>query len=146
MIVRPVAALVWALVSGLAGGWLLLSPWALGLQSTGGGWTDSTRSVVATGAFLVLLAVVGVLLAIADVLRTFRTLGVVQPKPSQQPQTAAQPQAPAQPAAAAPAAPADVDMDNLLAALARVLADELSQQREADHELQRREPTWREQR
>jgi hypothetical protein len=146
MIVRPVAALVWALVSGLAGGWLLLSPWALGLQSTGGGWTDSTRSVVATGAFLVLLAVVGVLLAIADVLRTFRTLGVVQPKPSQQPQTAAQPQAPAQPAAAAPAAPADVDMDNLLAALARVLADELSQQREADHELRRREPTWREQR
>ena len=142
MIVRPVAALVWALVSGLAGGWLLLSPWALGLQSTGGGWTDATRSVVATGAFLVLLAVVGVLLAIADVLRTFRTLGVVQPKPSQQPQTAAQPQAPAQPAAAA----ADVDMDNLLAALARVLADELSQQREADHELQRREPTWREQR
>jgi hypothetical protein len=144
MIVRPVAALVWALVSGLAGGWLVLSPWALGTQAAGGGWTDATRSVVATGAFLVLLAVIGLLVAIADVLRTFRTLGVVQPKPSPA-QTAPQPQA--QPAAAAaPAAPADVDMDNLLAALARVLADELSQQREADHELQRREPTWREQR
>lgn len=144
MIVRPVAALVWALVSGLAGGWLLLSPWSLGLQAAGGGWTDAMRSVVATGAFLVLLAVVGVLVAIADVLRTFRTLGIVQSKPSPS-QAASQPQAPAQPAAAS-AAPADVDMDNLLAALARVLADELSQQREADHELQRREPTWREQR
>lgn len=144
MIVRPVAALGWAIVSGLAGGWLLLSPWSLGLQAAGGGWTDAMRSVVATGAFLILLAVVGVVVAIADVLRTFRTLGIVQPKPSQ-PQTASNSQAPSQ-AAAAQAAPADVDMDNLLAALARVLADELSQQREADHELQRREPTWREQR
>ncbi|MBO0689484.1 MAG: hypothetical protein J2P40_07930 [Candidatus Dormibacteraeota bacterium] len=145
MIVRPVAALGWAVVSGLAGGWLLLSPWSLGLQAAGGGWTDAMRSVVATGAFLVLLAVVAILVAIADVLRTFRTLGIVQPKPSQS-HAASQSQAPTQPAAAAPGAPADVDMDNLLAALARVLADELSQQREADHELQRREPTWREQR
>ena len=142
MIVRPVAAVAWALVAGLAGGWLLLSPWSLGLQATGGGWTDATRSVVATGAFLVLIALVGVVVAVADVIRTFRTLGIVQPQRAQ-PQSTPQPGAPAQPAAAAPA---DVDMDNLLAALARVLADELSQQREADHELQRREPTWREQR
>jgi hypothetical protein len=144
MIVRPVAAVTWALVAGLAGGWLLLSPWALGLQATGGGWTDASRSVVGTGAFLVLIAVVGLVVAVRDVLGSFRSLGIVQRKPKAQPPGPTQPQA--EPASPAAAAPADVDMDNLLAALARVLADELSQQREADHEAQRREPTWREQR
>lgn len=131
MIVRLVAGLCWALVIGLAGGWLLLSPWALGLGS-GGNWTDAGKAEMGAGAFLVMLALLGLLLLAADLRALFRRAGLIAPEPRPRPRPAI-----AQPAAAGPEAGAgseagagQMDVDSLLAVLARVLADELSRRGE----------------
>lgn len=117
MVVRQSVAIAWALVLGLVGGWLMLTPWAVGFQS-GGGWTDATKSEFGTGAFLVLLAVAALCIAVVDVVAGLRDLGVIRPRPKPEP--------PAQPEQARPAAASELDMDSLLGVLARVLADELS--------------------
>jgi hypothetical protein len=118
MVVRQSVAIAWALVLGLVGGWLMLTPWAVGFQS-GGGWTDATKTEFGTGAFLVLLAVAALWIAVVDVVAGLRDLGVIRPRPKPEP--------PAQPGQARPAAaPSELDMDSLLGVLARVLADELS--------------------
>ena len=57
MVVRIVLGSAWALIVGLAGGWLMLSPWALGQQPPGKGWTAATQADFFTGVGLVVLAV-----------------------------------------------------------------------------------------
>jgi hypothetical protein len=56
MTLWTVVAMSWSLVIGLAGGWLMLSPWALGGQAAGGGWTSVTGAEFFTGLGLVALA------------------------------------------------------------------------------------------
>ena len=147
MVVRQIVATAWALVLGLAGGWLMLTPWAVGFQG-GGEWTDATKSEFGTGAFLVLMAVIALCIAVADVVAGLRELGVIRARPKPEP--------PAQPEPSRPApASSELDMDSLLGVLARVLADELSRrgdrQDEEDREdresrLPSREaPSWRNQ-
>lgn len=58
MVLRVVVGVSWSLVTGLAGGWLLLSPWALGEQPGSGDWTTVTKTQFWTGAGLVALAVI----------------------------------------------------------------------------------------
>ena len=143
MIVRQIVATAWALVLGLAGGWLMLTPWAVGFQSGGGGWTDATKSEFGTGAFLVLLAVVALWIAIVDVVAGLRELGAIRPRPQPEPPRA-QPE-PVRPAAGS----SDLDMDSLLGVLAGVLADELSRRGDrVDRESRlpsREAPSWRNQ-
>jgi hypothetical protein len=142
MIVRQVVATAWALVLGLAGGWLMLTPWAVGFQSGGGGWTDATKSEFGTGAFLVLLAMVALWIAVVDVVAGLRELGVIRPRPKPEPP---QPE----PVRPATAGSSDLDMDSLLGVLARVLADELSRRgdrEDGESRLPSREaPSWRNQ-
>jgi hypothetical protein len=134
MIVRQVVATAWALVVGLAGGWLMLTPWAVGFQAGGAEWTDATKSEFGAGAFLVLLAVIAVWVVVVDVVASLRALGVIAP--TRRPEPAPQPQ----PARAASSS--DVDMDSLLG----VLADELSRRGERDPRLPTRDaPSWRSQ-
>ncbi|MBO0689014.1 MAG: hypothetical protein J2P40_05480 [Candidatus Dormibacteraeota bacterium] len=143
MVVRQIVATAWALVLGPVGGWLMLMPWAVGFQS-GGGWTDATKSEFGTGAFLVLLAVAALWIAVADVVAGLRELGVIRPRPKPEPPEQPEPARPA-------AAQSELDMDSLLGALARVLADELSRREDrADLEdresrLPSREAPWRNQ-
>src|SRR5258708_35874160 len=59
MTVRLIFGLGWSLVIGLAGGWLVLAPWALGEQG-GGGWAAVTASQLLAGLGLLGLAVGGV--------------------------------------------------------------------------------------
>ena len=136
MIVRQIVATAWALMLGLAGGWLMLTPWAVGFQSAGGLWTDATKSEFGTGAFLVLLAVVALWIAIVDVVAGLRELGAIRPRPQPEP---------VRPAAGS----SDLDMDSLLGVLARVLADELSRRGDrVDRESRlpsREAPSWRNQ-
>jgi hypothetical protein len=54
---RTVVALSWALITGLAGGWLVLSPWALGERTASGDWTPVAKTEFVTGLGLVVLAV-----------------------------------------------------------------------------------------
>ena len=53
-----VLSLSWSLIIGLVGGWLMLSPWALGVQASGGDWTSVTRAEFFTGLGLVALAAI----------------------------------------------------------------------------------------
>src|SRR5262245_4301823 len=77
--VRTALGLGWALVVGLAGGWLVLSPWSLSEQA-GATWTTVTRSEVGAGLGLIALAVVGLVLVLADVVGWVREAGVLRPR------------------------------------------------------------------
>jgi hypothetical protein len=80
MTLRAVLALAWSLVTGLAGGWLILSPWAVGQQPGSGDWTPVTTAQVRTGAALLVLAVIGLVLAILEGVSVLREAGVLAPK------------------------------------------------------------------
>ena len=67
MKLRATMTSAWALLTGLAGGWLILSPWALAEQRTGQAWTAATQTAVFTGLGLVLLAVIGLVAVIVEV-------------------------------------------------------------------------------
>ncbi|MDQ6771781.1 MAG: hypothetical protein M3024_02140 [Candidatus Dormibacteraeota bacterium] len=62
MTVRLILGGAWSLITGLAGGWLMLSPWALAQQPDGKDWTSVTKAQFWTGAGLVVLAVLGLVL------------------------------------------------------------------------------------
>lgn len=72
MVARVIVGVGWSLVSGFAGGWLLLSPWALGEQPSSGDWTTVTKTQFWTGAGLVALAVVGLVMVAAQVASALR--------------------------------------------------------------------------
>ena len=138
---RPVAigrhlwGIAASLVTGLAGAWLMVAPFAIGYQN-GGSWTDATKNDFWTGLAVVILSVIGIVLFSLSVVGDLRAAGVL--KPRQQPV----PQMPAwvgQPAAAAPqsAAPAAAgspyhdELERTMALLATTLAAELAERRQA---------------
>jgi hypothetical protein len=110
MTFRLVFGLGWALVAGLAGGWLVLAPWALDAQG-GGDWTTVTRGEVFTGLGLIALAALGVAVVIAQAVRALRDAGVLTP---------------ARPAASrADGVTSSPEMEKALIALAQALAEDL---------------------
>jgi hypothetical protein len=76
MVVRIVLGTAWALVTGFAGGWLMLSPWALGQQPSGKDWTVVTQAEFFSGLGLVILAAVGLGLVAAQSFAVLREAGV----------------------------------------------------------------------
>jgi hypothetical protein len=77
MTVRIVLGVSWALAVGLAGGWLMLSPWALGEQASGKDWTSVTQAQFFTGLGLVVLALAGLGLVAAQALQGLRQTGAI---------------------------------------------------------------------
>jgi hypothetical protein len=77
MTLRAVLALAWSLIMALAGGWLILSPWAVGQQPSSGDWTAVTNAQVRTGVGLLVLAIIGLVLAIAEGVSVLREAGVL---------------------------------------------------------------------
>jgi hypothetical protein len=78
MTIRVVLAMTWSFVSGLAGGWLILSPWALGEQPSTGSWTAVTTAQVRTGVGLLALALVGLGLVVGEGISALREAGVLR--------------------------------------------------------------------
>ena len=76
MTVRIVLGSSWALAVGLAGGWLMLSPWALGEQPSGN-WTSVTQAQFFTGLGLVVLAILGLCLVALQTVQSIREAGVL---------------------------------------------------------------------
>ena len=135
MTLRLILGLGWSLVAGLAGGWLVLAPWALGEQG-GGGWTTVTRNEVLTGLGLVVLALAGVVIVAAQTVRSLRDAGVLAPSRSAARSDAGVTSSP--------------EMERALIALAQALADDLDTQREPAAGVRSGpegpgRPTWREQ-
>jgi hypothetical protein len=113
MTLRLIFGLGWSLVTGLAGGWLVLAPWALGEQG-GGDWTTVTRNELFTGVGLIVLAMSGVAVVAAQVVRALRDAGVLVPSG-----------AAARSGAGVTSSP---EMERALIALAQALADDLETQ------------------
>jgi hypothetical protein len=78
---RAVVGAAWALVLGLAGGWLVLAPWAVGGQG-GGGWTTETRNEVLSGVGLVALALAALGILAAQAVSALREAGVLRQRPA----------------------------------------------------------------
>src|SRR3981081_4735242 len=76
MVVRIVLGTAWALITGFAGGWLMLSPWALGQQPSAKDWKTVTQTEFFSGLGLVILAAIGLALGAAQSFAVLREAGV----------------------------------------------------------------------
>jgi len=120
-----------SLIIFLAGGWLILAPFALGYQPYGADWTYQAANDFATGIPVAVVALAGFVLFFYSLLGSLRAAGVLVSRPRvQQPQEApaqSQPQA---------SAPYRNDLDRTLATLAAALAADLNSRRQEDNNQQ----------
>lgn len=134
MTLRLIFGLGWALVAGLAGGWLALAPWALGEQG-GGDWTTVTRNEFFSGLGLIVLALAGVVIVAVQTMRSLRSAGVLPSSRAAGGDDAAVTSSP--------------EMEKALIALAQALAEDLDTQRETPAPAAAGEPgrpaAWRDQ-
>ncbi|HKF76692.1 MAG TPA: hypothetical protein VKF59_11165 [Candidatus Dormibacteraeota bacterium] len=107
-----IIGLAWSLVTGLAGGWLMLSPWAFAEQQSGSSWTDVTQTAFFTGLGLVVLALLGLVVAVGQAVRLLRTAGMIATAPRAARTTAA--------------ANGSPEFEGALVALAQALAADLA--------------------
>src|SRR5215472_6516393 len=114
MTLRLIFGLGWSLVAGLAGGWLVLAPWALGVQG-GGDWTTVTRNELGAGVGLIVLAAAGIAIVAAQSVTSLREAGVIAPS-----RAAARREA---------TGGSSAEMEQALIALAQALAEDLDAQR-----------------
>ena len=119
MKLRATMTSAWALLTGLAGGWLILSPWAFAEQPTGQAWTPATQSAVFTGLGLVVLAVIGLVAVFVEVVSGLR--------PARAPV-----HAPRDAGARAGQATEAPEFETTLVALAQALVADLASSRPAD--------------
>ncbi len=129
---KYLCGMVASLIVGLAGGWLILAPFALGYQPYGADWVSQTTNDIATGIPVTVVALVSFVLFFASLLGALRTAGVLaaRTRPGVQAQVAFQPQAPL---SLAPAT-SQSDLDRTLSTLAAALAADLGARREAGSE------------
>ena len=124
---KYLVGMVASLLIFLAGGWLILAPFALGYQPYGADWVSQTTNNVATGMPVALVALVAFGLFFNALLAALRTAGVLATrKQPEQAQAAFQTQTPV----AQVPAPAQSDLDRTLSTLAAALAADLSARRE----------------
>ena len=121
-----------SLIIFLAGGWLILAPFALGYQPYGADWASQTTNSFVVGICVAVVALVAFVLFFYSLLGSLRSTGVII-APSRvvaqapvayqapMPQTAAQPQN---------------DLDKTLATLAAALAADLNARRQTENNMQ----------
>ncbi|HZV49558.1 MAG TPA: hypothetical protein VFD49_07300 [Candidatus Dormibacteraeota bacterium] len=117
MTMRTIVGLSWSFISGLAGVWLLLSPWTLGEQHNGD-WTMVTRTQFGTGLGLAVLGGIGATVVVTQVVGALRESGVLR-RPV------------ARTAATGAASPDSTqEMEQVLVSLASALAADLNRQQQ----------------
>ena len=126
---KYLVGMVASLLLFLAGGWLILAPFALGYQPYGADWVSQTTNNFATGIPVAVVALVAFGFFFAALLGALRTAGVLvaRPRPAAQAPAAFQPPTSV---ALVPAA-AQSELDRTLSTLAAALAADLSGRREA---------------
>lgn len=116
----------------LAGGWLILAPFALGYQPYGADWASQTTNDFVTGIAVVVVALLSFVLFFYALLGSLRAAGVLVSRP--------QPQAPASTAYQAQVAQASAspqsDLDRTLATLAAALVADLTARRQGGNDQQ----------
>ncbi len=61
----------------LAGGWLILAPFALGYQPYGADWVSQTNNDLVTGIVVAVVALLSFILFFASLLGSLRAAGVI---------------------------------------------------------------------
>ena len=123
-----------SLIIFLAGGWLILAPFALGYQPYGADWVSQTTNDFATGIPVAVVALASFVLFFYSLLGALRAAGVLTART----RPVAQVTAPYQAQAGVPQAlvPYQSDLDKTLATLAAALAADLSARRQAGSDQQ----------
>lgn len=83
MTLRTMLGIGWSILCGLAGGWLVLMPWALNVQGDGD-WTTVTKGAFWTGLILLAVCLIGLLVTIGLVLRSLAPARPPQAKQAEQ--------------------------------------------------------------
>ena len=131
---KYVCGMAASLIIFLAGGWLILAPFALGYQPYGADWVSQTTNSFIMGICVAVVALVAFVLFFYSLLGSLRATGVLV-APSRmvaQAPVAYQAQAPIPQAAAQ----SQNDLDKTLATLAAALAADLSARRQTDNNVQ----------
>jgi len=131
---KYVCGMAASLIIFLAGGWLILAPFALGYQPYGADWVSQTTNSFILGICVAVVALVAFVLFFYSLLGSLRATGVLV-APSRvvaQAPVAYQAQAPMPQAGAQ----SQSDLDKTLATLAAALAADLSARRQTDNNIQ----------
>ena len=124
---KYLVGMVVSLIIFLAGGWLILAPFALGYQPYGADWVSQTTNNFATGIPVAVAALVAFAFFFASLLGALRAAGVLAArKQPEQAQAAFQPQT----SAALVPATTQNDLDRTLSTLAAALAADLNARRQ----------------
>jgi hypothetical protein len=136
---RPtIGKYIWGMAASLiillAGGWLILAPFALGYQPYGADWVSQTTNSFVMGICVAVVALISFALFFSSLLRSLRVAGVLT-APTR---PVAQAPAPDQVQATMPLAPVQnqSDLDKTLATLAAALAADLNARRQTGSDQQ----------
>jgi hypothetical protein len=123
-----------SLIIFLAGGWLILAPFALGYQHYGADWVSQTTNSFVIGICVAVVALVAFVLFFMSLLGSLRATGVITAPTKEVAQAAA----PNQVQATMPQASASnqSDLDKTLATLAAALAADLNSRRQMGSDQQ----------
>jgi hypothetical protein len=136
---RRLAGAVASLLAMLGGLWLILAPFALGIQPKNTDWTHETITNVWSGIGLGVLGLIGLVTFATALLQHLATQGMITPRkarassPQPEPAQAMQPepaQATSEPATQ-PAPATSTDLDKLIAPLVAALTTDLDRDRDA---------------
>ena len=122
---------IWGMVASLiillAGGWLILAPFALGYQPYGASWDSQTVNDFVTGIPVAVVALVSFAFFFLSLLGALRAAGILAARQRPQVPVTAQVPAPVPPVQASHQS----ELDQTLATLAAALAADLSSRRQA---------------
>lgn len=124
---KYICGMVASLIIFLAGGWLVLAPFALGYQSYGASWDSQTTNDFVTGIAVAVVALISFAFFFGSLLGTLRAAGILVARPRMQAQVSAV--APS----LVPMTPTtqQSDLDRTLSTLAAALAADLTARRQA---------------
>ena len=136
---KYLVGMVTSLVILLAGGWLILAPFALGYQRYGADWTSQTVNDFVTGIAVAVVALGGFLLFLFAMLGALRAAGMLVAR--QRPQAQATPTPVVYPSPTGTGATPVVasnqsDLDRTLSTLAAALAADLTARRQTSNNQQ----------
>ena len=124
---KYICGMVASLIVFLAGGWLILAPFALGYQPYGADWVSQTTNDFATGIPLAVVALVSFAFFFLSLLGTLRAAGILVARPRAQVSGVA----PSQALVTLAPTTQQSDLDRTLSTLAAALAADLSARRQA---------------
>ena len=132
---KYICGMVASLAIFLAGGWLILAPFALGYQAYGADWVSQTANDFVVGICVAAVALIGFAIFFTSLLGSLRAAGVVAAR--QRPQAVAIPAGTTPQAATVPVAASNQsELDRTLATLAQALAADLNARRQTSGEPQ----------